>query len=81
MYRCNYCTITLIPQVLLKIIQQHLRPIIETKQPDSQAGFQQGRGTCDHIANLRWIIRNQKGIARIARDRPKNCQESDPNEA
>lgn len=56
---CNYCTIALIPhtsKILLKIIPQRLLPIIETELPDLQAGFRRGRGTCDHIANLWWII-------------------------
>ena len=25
--------------------------------PDVQAGFRKGRGTRDHIANIRWIIK------------------------
>uniref|UniRef100_W5NAB6 Reverse transcriptase domain-containing protein n=1 Tax=Lepisosteus oculatus TaxID=7918 RepID=W5NAB6_LEPOC len=56
---CNYRTIALIPhasKVFLKIIQQRLRPIIEAELPDSQAGFKRGRGTRDHITNLRWIM-------------------------
>uniref|UniRef100_W5N9W4 Reverse transcriptase domain-containing protein n=1 Tax=Lepisosteus oculatus TaxID=7918 RepID=W5N9W4_LEPOC len=56
---CNYRTIALIPhasKVLLKIIQQCLRLVIEAELPDSQAGFKRGRGTRDHISNLRWIM-------------------------
>ena len=30
--------------------------------PDVQAGFKKGRGTRDQIANIRWIIKNQKNI-------------------
>ncbi|XP_028666325.2 uncharacterized protein LOC114658417 [Erpetoichthys calabaricus] len=55
----NYHTIALIPhasKVLLKIIQEWLRSTIEAELPDVQAGFRRGRGTRDHIANLRWII-------------------------
>uniref|UniRef100_W5MT59 Reverse transcriptase domain-containing protein n=1 Tax=Lepisosteus oculatus TaxID=7918 RepID=W5MT59_LEPOC len=55
----NYRTIALIPhasKVLLKIIQQRLRPIIEAELPDSQAGFKRDHGTRDHITNLRWIM-------------------------
>uniref|UniRef100_W5MYU0 Reverse transcriptase domain-containing protein n=1 Tax=Lepisosteus oculatus TaxID=7918 RepID=W5MYU0_LEPOC len=55
---CNYCTIALIrhaSKVLLKIIEQSLHPIIEAELPESQAGFKRGRGTSDHITNLRWI--------------------------
>ena len=28
--------------------------------PDIQAGFRQGRGTRDHITNIRWIIKKQE---------------------
>ena len=55
----NYRTIALIPhasKVLLKIIQHRLSSIIERELPDEQAGFRKGRGTRDHIANLRWIM-------------------------
>ncbi|MBJ5542592.1 reverse transcriptase family protein, partial [Salmonella enterica subsp. enterica serovar London] len=55
----NYRTIALIPhasKVLLKIIQQRIAPTIERELPDVQAGFRRGRGTRDHIANLRWIM-------------------------
>lgn len=56
---CNYRTIALIPhasKILLKIIQERLRPTIEAELPKEQAGFRRGRGTRDHIANLRWIM-------------------------
>lgn len=55
----NYRTIALIPhasKVLLKIIQMRLGNVIDRELPDVQAGFRKGRGTRDHIANLRWII-------------------------
>ena len=28
--------------------------------PDVQAGFRKGRGTRDHIANMRWVIKKAK---------------------
>ncbi|RWS06003.1 endonuclease-reverse transcriptase-like protein [Dinothrombium tinctorium] len=59
----NYRTIALIPhasKVLLKIIQQRLSPIIERELPDVQAGFRRGRGTRNHIANLRWIMEKSR---------------------
>ena len=28
--------------------------------PDVQAGFRKGRGTRDHIANIRWIMEKQE---------------------
>ncbi|CAI9728353.1 Hypothetical predicted protein [Octopus vulgaris] len=55
----NYRTITLIPhvsEILLKIIQKRLNTTIERELPEVQAGFRKGRGTRDHIANLRWIL-------------------------
>ena len=55
----NYRTIALIPhasKVLLKVIQKRLTPYIESQLPDEQAGFRRGRGTRDHIANMRWIM-------------------------
>src|SRR5688572_20771388 len=33
---------------------------IERELPKSQAGFRKGRGTRDHIANLRWIMVRQR---------------------
>ena len=30
--------------------------------PDVQAGFRKGRGTRDQIANIRWIIENERGF-------------------
>ena len=32
--------------------------------PDAQAGFRQGRGTRDQIANIRWIIKKAKEFQR-----------------
>jgi len=52
----NYRTIALIPhasKILLKIIQKRLESIIDRELPEAQAGFRKGRGTRDHIANLR----------------------------
>ena len=43
-------------KILLKIIQQWLQRIIDQERLDVQAGFREGRGTRDHIANIRWII-------------------------
>ena len=54
----NNRTITLIShcsKILLKIIQRRMEQIISRELPQEQAGFRRGRGTRDHIANLRWI--------------------------
>ena len=55
----NHRTIALIShtsKVMLKIIQSRLKKLMEEQIPREQAGFRQGRGTRDHIANLRWIM-------------------------
>ena len=55
----NYCTIAFIPQtsrVMLKILQARLQQYMNRELPDVQAGFIEGRGTRDQIANICWII-------------------------
>ena len=54
----HYCTIALIShasKVMLKILQTRLQQYVNRELPDVQAGFRKGRGTRDHIANIRWI--------------------------
>ena len=41
---------------MLKILQVRLQQCVNHELPDVQAGFRKGRGTRDHIANIRWII-------------------------
>ena len=45
-------------KVMLKILQARLQQYVNHECPDVQAGFRKGRGTRDHIANIRWIIKN-----------------------
>ena len=55
----NYCTITLIShasKVMLKILQARLQKYMNQELPDVEAGFREGRGTRDQIANIHWII-------------------------
>ena len=55
----NYRTIALITQtskVLLKILQKRLEYYLGKELPCEQAGFRRGRGTRDHIANMRWMM-------------------------
>ena len=55
----NYRTIALIShasKVMLKILQARLQQYVNREPPDVQAGFKNGRGTRDQIANIRWII-------------------------
>ena len=42
--------------VMLKILQARLQQYVNRELPDVQAGFRKGRGTRDHIANIRWIM-------------------------
>ena len=54
----NYRTIALIShasKVMLKILQARLQQCVNCELPDVQAGFRKGRGTRNHIANIRWI--------------------------
>ena len=55
----NYRTIALIShasKVMLKILQARLQQYVNRELPDVHVGFRKGRGTRDHIANMRWII-------------------------
>ena len=59
----NYCTIALIShasKVMLKILQARLQQYVNHKLTDVQAGFRKGRGTRDHVANIRWILKKQR---------------------
>jgi len=53
----NYHTIALIShasKIMLKILQARLQQYMKQELPDVQAGFRQGRGTRDQIANSYW---------------------------
>ena len=41
---------------MLRILQAGLQQYVNLELPDVQAGFRKGRGTRDHIPNIRWII-------------------------
>ena len=41
---------------MLKIFQAGFQQYMNHELPDVQAGFIKGRGSRDHIANIRWII-------------------------
>ena len=41
---------------MLKILQAKLKQYINCELPGVQAGFREGRGTRDQIANIRWIM-------------------------
>ena len=64
----NYHTITLIShasKVTLKILQARLQQYVNRELPDVQAGFRNGRGTRDQIANIHWIIKKAKEFQKI----------------
>ena len=59
----DYRTIALIShtsKVMLKILQARLQQYVNHELPDVQAGFQNGRGTRDQTANIRWIIKKAR---------------------
>ena len=41
---------------MLKILQIRLQKYMDQELPDVQAGFRNGRGMRDQIANIQWII-------------------------
>ena len=45
---------------MLKILQAGLQQYVNHELPDVQAGFRNGRGTRDQIANIRWIIKRAR---------------------
>jgi len=60
----NHRTISLIchaSKVLLKIINNRLKRKLEDEIAEEQAGFRAGRGTRDHIVNIRNIIEKCRG--------------------
>ena len=55
----NYHTIALIShtsKVMLKILQARLQQYVNHELPEVQAGFRNGRGTRNQIANICWIM-------------------------
>ena len=51
--------------VMLKIFQTRLQQNVNQEIPDVQAGFRQGRGTRDQIANICWIIEKAREFQKI----------------
>ena len=54
----NYLTIALISldsKVMLKILQARIQQYMNHELPDVQAGFRNGRGSRDQMANSHWI--------------------------
>ena len=49
-------------KVMLKILQDRLQHYMNHELPEVQAGFRNGRGIRDQIANICWIIRKARGL-------------------
>ena len=65
----NYCTIALIShasKVMLQILQAMLQQYMYCELPDVQAGFRNGRGTRDQIANICWIIEKARDFQKTS---------------
>ena len=50
---------------MLEILQARLQQYVNRELPDVQAGFRNGRGTRDQIANIHWIIKKAKEFQKI----------------
>ena len=46
----------------LKILQARLQQYVNWELPDVHAGFRNGRGTRDQIANIHWVIKKERGF-------------------
>ena len=44
---------------MLKILQAKIQQYVNHEIPDVQAGFREGRGTRDQIANVHWIMEKE----------------------
>ena len=64
-------------KVMLRILQVRLQQYMNWEFPHVQAGFRNGRGTRDQIANMHWIIekarRSQKNICVIDYAKAFDC--------
>ena len=63
----NYCKIARIShasKVMLTILWASLQQYMNCELPDVQAGFIKGKGTRDHVANIRWIIKKKQENSR-----------------
>ena len=52
----NIVLISHMSKVILKILQARLQQYMNHEIPEVQAGFRNGRGTRDQIANICWVI-------------------------
>ena len=49
---------------MLKILQARLQQYVNCELPDVQAGFRKGKGSRDHIANIRWNMEKAREFQR-----------------
>ena len=54
--KSSLSTMKVLDQIMLRILQARVQQYMNCELPDIQAGFREGRGTRDQIANIRWII-------------------------
>ena len=47
---------------MLKILQARLQQYVNREFPNAQAGFRNGRGIREQIANIHWVIDKARGI-------------------
>ena len=47
-------------KLMPQILQARFQQFMNCKLPDIQAGFRKGRGNRDQIANIHWIIKEEK---------------------
>ena len=47
-------------KVMQTILQTSLQQYVNRELPDIQAGFRKGRGTRDQIANIEWVMENER---------------------
>ena len=52
-------------KIMLKILQARLQQYVNHEVPDVQAGFRNGRGSRDQIANIHWIIKKTRQFQKI----------------
>ena len=48
--------------IMFKILQARLQQYMNHELPDVQVGFRKGRGTKDQIANICWIIKEERAF-------------------
>ena len=79
----NYSAIALIShasKVMLKILQARLQQYVNCELLDVQTGFRKGRGTRHQIANIHWVIKNEREFQKniyfcvIDRNMPKKTE-------